>query len=206
MIPIDHAWYINLTHRTDRKEQIEAELNKMGIEAERFPAFYDSFGALGCSMSHLAVWQLSKQRGYKRILVFEDDFMFRILPHQFRAEMVALETITFDVCMLSYNVLHSSPTCYPFVCRVHDAQTTSGYILTIEYVDTLSKVVRASLDPLQRTQNKTLYALDMVMKPLQKSDNWYLTTTRIGTQRSGFSDIEQAYVDYSTFESNNIRG
>ena len=67
MTPIDHTWYINLEHRTDRKDQIEAELNKMGIVAERFPAIYDSFGALGCSMSHLAVWQTSKQREYKRI-------------------------------------------------------------------------------------------------------------------------------------------
>lgn len=30
------AYYINLEHRTDRKEHIESELKKVGIQAERF--------------------------------------------------------------------------------------------------------------------------------------------------------------------------
>ena len=30
---IKHAFYINLDHRTDRKEHVEKELNKIGVNA-----------------------------------------------------------------------------------------------------------------------------------------------------------------------------
>ena len=47
--------YIHLYHRTDRKELIEEELKNMGLTFERFPAIKDSYGALGCSKSHVEV-------------------------------------------------------------------------------------------------------------------------------------------------------
>ena len=50
---IQHAFYINLEHRTDRKEQIENELSIMGINAKRFNAVCTTNGAIGCTMSHL---------------------------------------------------------------------------------------------------------------------------------------------------------
>lgn len=54
---IKHAFYINLDHRTDRKEHVEKELNTIGIKAERFNAIKMENGAIGCSMSHLKLLQ-----------------------------------------------------------------------------------------------------------------------------------------------------
>lgn len=31
-----HIGWVNLSHRTDRKEKMEAELQRVGLEAERF--------------------------------------------------------------------------------------------------------------------------------------------------------------------------
>ncbi len=54
---IKHAFYINLDHRTDRKEHVEKELNIIGIHATRFEAIKMENGAIGCSMSHLKILQ-----------------------------------------------------------------------------------------------------------------------------------------------------
>ena len=35
---IKHAFFINLEHRIDRKEHVEMELTKLGIQATRFNA------------------------------------------------------------------------------------------------------------------------------------------------------------------------
>ena len=37
---IDGIFYINLDHRTDRKEEIERELTRFDLKFERFPAIW----------------------------------------------------------------------------------------------------------------------------------------------------------------------
>ena len=54
---IKHAFYINLEHRKDRKEHVEEQLSKVGINANRFNAIKMENGAIGCSMSHLKILQ-----------------------------------------------------------------------------------------------------------------------------------------------------
>lgn len=47
---IDKIYYINLEKRTDRKEQIETQLNIFSLEYERFNAIETpGFGILGCT-------------------------------------------------------------------------------------------------------------------------------------------------------------
>ena len=74
---IDKIFYINLDKRTDRKEEIENELKRMDLTAERYPAIYTpNSGIVGCGYSHLNVLKLAKERGYKNVLIFEDDCIF----------------------------------------------------------------------------------------------------------------------------------
>jgi GR25 family glycosyltransferase involved in LPS biosynthesis len=87
----DGAFYINLDSRTDRKEQFEERSRKVGIIAERFPAISPAaFGIpmhpecdevqelhkYGCTLSHFAAIRLAKERGYQKVLIFEDDCIF----------------------------------------------------------------------------------------------------------------------------------
>lgn len=79
----DCAYYINLEHRTDRRDEVEAELRRAGIHAERFDAIrpsdaggFESIGAHGCFMSHLGVLEAGLRAGAKRLLVMEDDVAF----------------------------------------------------------------------------------------------------------------------------------
>ena len=41
---IDKIFYINLDKRTDRKQEIEEELTRMGLNAERYPAIHTTIG------------------------------------------------------------------------------------------------------------------------------------------------------------------
>ena len=81
MIP--HIIYINLNRRTDRKEQIEQELNSFGLSYERFEAIEDNYGAVGCGLSHIEVLKIARDRNYENIIILEDDFTFLVSKEEF---------------------------------------------------------------------------------------------------------------------------
>lgn len=83
--------YVNLAHRTDRREHMEKELAGVGINAERFEAirtngwewnkppyekmFNRTRGAIGCYLSQIGVMQKALSLG-KHAFVMEDDLLF----------------------------------------------------------------------------------------------------------------------------------
>ena len=73
---IDKIYYINLEKRTDRKEQIEKELDQFGLPYERINAIEHTEGCIGCSCSHLFALKKAKEKGYKNVLIMEDDALF----------------------------------------------------------------------------------------------------------------------------------
>jgi glycosyl transferase family 25 len=197
---IDKIYYINLDHRKDRKGQIEQELKKMNIfdKAERFNAISEELGSLGCSKSHLEVLKDARDKKYKTIMIFEDDYMFLINKNIFNLKMEYIfKTVpNFDVFMLGIK-LNSFKIFNNTIQKVLNGQTSSCYLIKEHYYDKLIKTIEESLDPLLETRNPSKYAYDQIWKKLQPSDNWYCFKTRIGKQREGYSDIEKRYVKYT---------
>jgi hypothetical protein len=84
----EHIYIINLLTRTDRKVEMEQQLRRIGLSLESrnielFAAVrpveaggFPSIGARGCFMSHLGVLENARARGFKSILILEDDFDF----------------------------------------------------------------------------------------------------------------------------------
>lgn len=72
----DAVYYINLDHRTDRKENFEKRALKVGIEAIRFSAIIDKVPVVSCALSHQAIIKIAKKNGLKNVLIFEDDCFF----------------------------------------------------------------------------------------------------------------------------------
>jgi GR25 family glycosyltransferase involved in LPS biosynthesis len=100
------AYYINLDHRTDRREGFERRAAAVGLVPHRMPGvvfaeenfppgiaqYYSSVSdvgtenwkrsrkkkcaELGCAYSHVAVIEDAKRRGLQNVLVFEDDCVF----------------------------------------------------------------------------------------------------------------------------------
>ena len=197
---IDGIFYINLDKRTDRRAEIEFELNNMELQFERFPAIETpGRGIVGCGYSHLSVFKLAKERKYKNVLIFEDDFYFIISKQQLYESLQLLftENVDFDVCMLGYNLFHEEECIeYPFLKRVRNAQTASAYIINEKYYDALIELYEWAIPLLDSTGMHWEYANDQVWKRLQVKDRWYCFKKRIGKQRSGFSDNSNCFQEY----------
>jgi len=196
---IDKIMYINLNKRTDRREEIESELNKFDLEYERFEAIETpSFGLLGCGKSHLSVLKIAKERNYKNILIFEDDFTFLISKEEFEKNVSDFFSLNlpFDVCMLSYNLIKSEQLENNVVNKVIEVQTASGYIVNNHYYDKLIDLYEKNLPLLEETHAEWIYANDQIWKQYQPNDNWYYFKTRLGKQRASYSDNTERFEDY----------
>ena len=164
--------YINLERRSDRLHEITEELTTFNLEGERFNAISNSNGIVGCGYSHLEVLKLAKQRGYKNILILEDDFTFLIPKEQFEKELAMLfeHNIPFDVCMLAYNLMESEASVHgPFLKRVLSAQTASAYLVNSTYYDKLIDLYDVAIPVLEKTGQHWIYANDQIWKRLQLS-------------------------------------
>ena len=198
---IDHVFFINLERRKDRLVEIESEVNKYGIIGERFNACTHVNGAVGCANSHLEVLKLAKSRNYENVLILEDDFQFLVSKEEFEMELSRFftyaETHSYDVCMFSYNLKESSDIeNTPYLKRVLDAQTASGYLVNRDYYDKLITLFEWANPLLEETGQHWIYSNDQVWKRLQRTDNWVCFNTRIGKQRPGYSDNGNAFTDY----------
>lgn len=210
---IDHIFYINLERRHDRRVEIEDELNNFGLKFERFPAISHKLPFVGCSQSHLKALRLARYRGYKNVLILEDDFEFLVSKEELDHRLSSFfeKTPHYDVLMFSYNlpldkslersdVLKQSEDMWEtdtFGCkRVLDAQTASGYLVNGHYYDALISLYEEAFPLLEATQQHWIYMNDVIWKVLQKKDAWYCLTPRIGKQRESYSDLAGKVVDY----------
>ena len=130
---MDKIFIVNLKHREDRKKKIltELQLNNI-INYEFFNAIrpnieevnnwnnsycshFDNsnknlenykIGSLGCLLSHYNIIKLSKKRNYKRVLILEDDAIFKNdYLNNFRnaIKQCVRNNINYDILQLSGN-------------------------------------------------------------------------------------------------------
>jgi glycosyl transferase family 25 len=191
--------YINLKHRNDRKKQIEDEFKKEEFHNfQRFNAFENKKGYLGCSRSHLECLKIAKKNNYKNVIIFEDDFEFLIDKTEFHNLLKQLLTVDYDVFILSYNTYpyNITKTEHPLLHRIKNTQTASGYIVNRKYYDKLIQNFEDGLNLLEKTDEYSKYAIDQYWKPLQETDVWLCYEKRVGKQRESYSDIEKTNVNY----------
>lgn len=195
---VDKVIYINLESRTDRKEEIENELDKFNIKYERFNAIRRSdYGIIGCTQSHLEVIRMAKNKRYKNILILEDDFIFTVSKDKFEEQIDLLfnSNIDFDICMLSYNLIKFKTNDeHTFLNNVLEAQTTSGYIINETMYDIIIDLYTWTIPLLDSTRHHWIYALDQIWKLLQPITNWYCFSKRLGKQSISYSDLHNALV------------
>lgn len=187
---IDKIIYINLNKRQDRRKDIEEELNNFNLNYERFQAIeYPNFGIYGCGLSHLEVLKIAKERKYKNVLILEDVFEENL-------KQFFESNLDYSVCMISYNLNEHAEIENGVVNKVLFAQTASGYIVNSNYYDKLIELYEYAMPLLIQTKAHWLYANDVVWRDSQKQDNWFYFKTRIGKQKSGYSDNTGHYADY----------
>jgi hypothetical protein len=192
---IEKIIYINLERRKDRREEIEAQLDGFGLAYERFDAIPHEMGIAGCGYSHLAVLRLARDRGYKNVLILEDDFIFLVDKNEFERELDEFFSsgLEYDVFFIAWNVLKKQAMPGFSVGRVLEGQTASAYVVHHTYYDTLIHLFEEAFPKLEATGQHWIYANDQVWKSLQPAGRWYYPLTRLGKQKSGYSDTSNSY-------------
>jgi len=196
---IQHAFYINLTKRTDRKELVEKELEEIGINAERFNAVELPNGAIGCCMSHINCLEMAKNKGWEHVWICEDDIHFTN-PSLFvnQLNLFFSRHKIWDVVLIAGNNMPPFLNIDDCCVKVSKCQTTTGYIVKNHYYDTLIENFREGLNRLIREPQKhILYAIDKYWFTLQIQDEWFLITPLSVTQRETYSDIEKKKTNYT---------
>lgn len=197
-------YYINLNHRTDRRRHIINELQRMGLQATRIPAFYEpEREILGCVKSHILCIEQFLNSGAPCGIVLEDDFTFHEDQKWVKDQLTMFfaSGVPWDLVMLSGALLESRKTDLPGLLKVIDAQTTSGYMVARHFAPVLLQNMRegaALLEHSFRTTGKKRpeWCLDKYWKQLQPKVNWYIFYPKLGFQTVSYSDIEKRVVDY----------
>ena len=196
---ITYAFYINLEHRTDRKEHVIQELTKIGITANRFNAIKMDNGAIGCSMSHLKILQNALQNNLDHVLIVEDDITF-LNPELFKSQINKFfenHNNNWDVILFAGNNIPPYENIDDTCIKVSRCQTTTGYLVNGHYIKVLLQNVKMGLTHLLNKPNeKNKFAIDMFWFVLQRSSNWYLITPLTVVQREDYSDIEKKLTNY----------
>lgn len=208
MNEIDAFIYINLDHRTDRRQHIEKELARMGVDpskVHRLPAFYETIcGHLGCGLSHIKALELAVENKWSRIMIMEDDFSFLVSQEDFKLSLLEADTILWDVLLLArgHNNLGEL---IGRMRKVIYCTTASGYIIKSHYFETLLANFRESVKGTrqQLAQREVefakegipptkfihgVHAIDQTWTTLQLKDNFYIFDPVIGHQHPLGSD------------------
>jgi GR25 family glycosyltransferase involved in LPS biosynthesis len=202
---IDKIFVINLDHRQDRLKEFLVEFKKMGYpedKLERFSGILDKGNPpLGCLKSHLSILKIARDRGYKKIIIFEDDFEFILedsLDLYNNLNDFFSRKLDFKVLMLSYNIMEPPKPIDDLVGITRNVQTASGYLVNMDYSHELIDYLEYGREMLEKEGEtlKHLYANDQIWKKTQQDDKWYYFIDRVGKQRKSYSNIEGQIVNY----------
>jgi GR25 family glycosyltransferase involved in LPS biosynthesis len=199
---IEQVVYINLDHRTDRRQQIEKELNKIPCQnVQRFSAIRDLHGDVGCSKSHVEVLKLAIQSGWKNVLILEDDMVFREEKWDLLFEKMA----SYDVIVIGgMSSVYDKNT-----LKLTKCNGTGAYIVNSSYYTTLLSNFEEGLNNLHSKYYPKkeffwsrpmpnyvpAYTIDQYWNRLQQKDNWFLVQMMYSPP--SFSDITEYEEDYS---------
>ena len=196
---IKHCFYINLDKREDRKQHVEEQLNQLKIPFNRFKGIEMENGAIGCSLSHLAILKKAKDEDLPHVLIVEDDIKF-LNPSLFIKQINRFfSTVTnFDVLLVAGNNMPPFKIINDACVKVEKCQTTTGYLVNKHYYDTLISNIRTGIQNLVRYPDLHVkYAIDKYWFMLQERDKWYLITPLTVIQRADYSDIEKRQTNYA---------
>lgn len=188
----DQVFLINLPHRHDRLMSSMAELKKFEINFERFEAIPNMDGRQGLYDTMMELFKLSLKRGYKRILVFEDDLTFLVDPTEVMTKVIEQIPECWDLLYLGCN--HTVPF----------QKKWSENILRNER-SFATHSVGYSKYTMQRLINETptLPYDVMLADGIQKDGLSFCVNPILVSQKPGYSNIENRYVKhYADFLEN----
>ena len=189
--------FINLAHRTDRREETEAELARMGLQGvTRQDATLDANGHLGASRSHLAaVRKLYVSATAPLLMVLEDDAEFRCTQEELTSLLVLfLRDSRLDVLCLGNNPWTRPLRVSPHFALTDDSSSAGCYVFKPRVAKMIAASHEDSVEMLSRGEDPSSAALDQRWKTLQRNELFFcIPRAHVFIQRPSFSDIQNRH-------------
>ena len=193
------AVIINLKSRPERLRQSMAELARFGLDAcvDRLNAYEHEYSMYGCSVSHLEAVRLARWKGWKSILIFEDDILFT--ERFFENARATLEDLTQqEWALFQFGMMNPLPA--EFVSanlfRFHSGQAAHAFALHESAYDHLIENYRCELD-CGNWDEKDHYPFDEYLNnEFARAMPCFAASKLLISQRLGQSDTHRIEVDY----------
>jgi GR25 family glycosyltransferase involved in LPS biosynthesis len=145
-------------------------------------------GAIGCKLSHYNIIKLSKERGYKNVLIFEDDVIFKVNDIFQPINNAMKELDKFDFLFLSGNHLSPPMTLSnkKYIKKVSRTLTTHAYIVNCQVFDRLLE-----------NMIKIPAEIDVYYIEVEQMGSSYTLSESIATQMESYSDVLNRNVNYT---------
>jgi GR25 family glycosyltransferase involved in LPS biosynthesis len=197
----DGILYINLALREDRRVKIERELKKFSVKPGKFfriEAFHDEFnGTRGCAYSHVQALNFAIEKGWKNVLILEDDCMFNANREGIDAyiqDFLNHFENNWDIFFLGANPRSSQMTDHSDYHRILFALDAHAYAVNGHYLPKLRDHFVSTFESMKEDLffvSSLLKAIDRQWVDLQIADRWFIGKDPIAEQRDSYSDIEK---------------
>lgn len=196
------GYYINLSHRTDRKEHMEQlkQTHPFFKNIERMEAVVNKRGIIGCSLSHIKCLNELLKRNKECYLIMEDDF-FILNEDNFNGFIREFDKIKNDT---NWDVITLTPRGDTIVKnynqgfhKIINNQTATGYIIKHNFINRLLEVYKQGVEQLMSDEDPNKWVNDQCWKPLQLESNFIYYENIYGGQLPCYSDLEKRVVDYN---------
>ena len=219
----DKVICINLNTRKDRWREAQHEFGKFNIKVERYAAIENNPmgwnhipssdpldyikplswpGAAGCMASHVNIWKMAKENGWKNVLIIEDDCDF--ISNLQEIFNIQIQNVPDDWDLLYFGGIHETrngkyiPNLISNnVLKAKRIITTTCYAIKDTCYDLAIKTVLADQPWFHTAIDGYLGAY------IQPNCNTYAFDPPLAWQRASFSDIVNDHRDYSDMMKNN---
>jgi hypothetical protein len=200
MEKVDYIYYINLKHRTDRDEQMRAELKTLGLlTAERFNAIKHAKGEVGCGRSHIGVLKLAASQlestparaSPGAVMVLEDDTQFLVDRTTLDKYVeVFLADPNAHILCLGHNDQRSTDY-NEYFCRTTLTFCANCYVVKQDFIP----ILVANFEEAVKF-DETSIPIDVSWHKLQKDYIFLVPKKPVAIQRCSHSDIVGKKVNY----------
>lgn len=182
---------LNLPKRTDRLLEITEEFENYEIPFERVSAIEDSRGAEGLRLTMVKLFEEEIEKGTEHLLVFEDDNKFVVEKFWFHDTMnKVIDSLPERYIMLflggqltgKVNSFHS-----PHIISATKVFSTHSVLYSLQGMkEILARQMTAPID-------------NFYVASIEQLGRSYMTYPLLTTQRAGYSDIGNNFIDWNNF-------
>ena len=190
----EHIYCINLDKRIDRWEECQIQFEKHSLDVERFSAIDGSIiendtklanGELGILRTHIELIKDAKEKGYKNILILEDDVEFDDDLNQNFTSIINQIPNNWIMLYLGANHVGGVIQISENICQIIHSYAIHAFAINSDLFDLIINGLPKYKKP-----------VDVFYAELQPLFPSYVIRPHLAWQRESFSDIQGGIMNY----------